>query len=117
MLNQQEAKLRVLAFLNQGCYASQDSIIILDEVTIKRPYGWIFFYQSQKFLETGNFSEMLVGNGPIVIEKANGTIHSLGSGYYKLEDEIREFEIRRFGTSDYRVRDKTDHGATDEART
>lgn len=107
MLNQQEARERVLKYLNKSYHNSNDEIVILDKHTVERAYGWIFFYQSKKFIQTENISYMLIGNGPIVIEKIDGKTHCLGSGYYKLEDEIRDFEIRRFGKP---VDDETEEG-------
>ena len=32
--------------------------------------GWLFFYNSKDFIETGSFSSMLVGNGPIFVERS-----------------------------------------------
>lgn len=29
--------------------------------------GWVFYYNSMKFIETGDFHQMLGGNGPVVV--------------------------------------------------
>lgn len=58
----EEAKQRVLAFLKaqRKFYAFPDDIVeprcyaILDEFTMEKDYGWIFFYNSADYLETGN---------------------------------------------------------------
>jgi len=52
---------------------------IVESHTIEKPYGWIFFYQSKKFLETGLDRDKLAGNGPIIVNKYEGTIEFLGS--------------------------------------
>jgi hypothetical protein len=52
---------------------------IVESHTIEKPYGWIFFYQSKKFLQTGLDQDKLAGNGPIIVNKYEGTIEFLGS--------------------------------------
>lgn len=41
--------------------------------------GWFFCYQSKEYLETGNFSAQLAGNGPFLIDKETGELHVLGT--------------------------------------
>jgi len=38
--------------------------------------GWVFFYNTREFVETGNLSSQLAGNGPIFID-CDGRIHAL----------------------------------------
>lgn len=45
---------------------------IIDEYTMIRPYGWIFCYQSDKYLEIKELQYVAVGNAPIVFEKETG---------------------------------------------
>jgi hypothetical protein len=33
---------------------------------------WIFFYNTRVYLETGSMVHALVGNGPVLVEKATG---------------------------------------------
>ena len=64
-------------------------LVLLEEDTIEKPYGWIFFYQSKPYLETGNISFALAGNGPFLVKKADGMIKVFGSAYgtdYYLEE-------------------------------
>ena len=53
--------------------------VILDKYTREEDFGWVFFYQSKSFVETGEFSHQLAGNGPIVITREDGNVHRLGS--------------------------------------
>ncbi|WP_137940473.1 YrhB domain-containing protein [Chitinivorax sp. B] len=41
--------------------------------------GWFFCYQSKEYLETGNSSAQLAGNGPFLIDKQSGELHVLGT--------------------------------------
>jgi ribosomal protein L7/L12 len=39
--------------------------------------GWLFSYQSARFLETGNISDSLAGNVPLFVAKVDGAMFSL----------------------------------------
>ena len=88
------AKAMVSKLINSGYNEPGDELVIVDEDTIEKDYGWIFFYTSRTFLETGNISDMVVGNGPIVVEKADGRITRLPSARPP-EFTIPEFELSR----------------------
>lgn len=60
--------------------------------TIEKSYGWVFFYNTRRFLETGEFLARLGGNAPILIEKATGTVYVMGTAHpvqYYLDDYER----------------------------
>lgn len=42
-------------------------------------YGWVFGYQSRKFIETGNFSDQLAGNSPLLVDKQTQKLYVLGT--------------------------------------
>jgi hypothetical protein len=41
--------------------------------------GWFFCYQSKDYIETGNPSAQLAGNGPFLIDKQSGELRVLGT--------------------------------------
>lgn len=41
--------------------------------------GWYFCFDSIAYLDTGNLSERLAGNGPFLIDKDTGELHVLGT--------------------------------------
>jgi hypothetical protein len=47
----------------------------------EEPFGWVFFYQSKEYQDTGNFSSMLAGNGPFIVDRKTGAIQVLGTAY------------------------------------
>jgi hypothetical protein len=57
-------------------------------------HGWIFFYTSREYLETREISAMVTGNGPIIVEKSDGSITQLGTAR-PFEDYLKEYEIKR----------------------
>ena len=52
-----------------------DEPIILDEHTIERDWGWVFFWGSRKFEETQDFKFALAGNAPILVKRSDGSAH------------------------------------------
>ncbi|WP_242354793.1 MULTISPECIES: YrhB domain-containing protein [unclassified Anaeromyxobacter] len=92
-MTKREAEERALIHVNLVFEGRNDSVVIVDEATIRKPYGWVFFYQSRKYMESGNLSDMLAGNGPIVVLDSDASIHELGTAY-AVEDELRSFEQR-----------------------
>jgi len=58
---------------------SRGSAVILDDATLERPYGWIFFYQSRTYVETGNFSDILAGNAPLIVDRFDGELRVTGT--------------------------------------
>jgi hypothetical protein len=54
--------------------------VILDEHVRECVRGWLFPYNTKKFLETGNPLDGMVGNGPVLVDRENGTVHVLPTG-------------------------------------
>ena len=48
--------------------AVNDEFDIVDNETIDE--GWLFYYNSKDFIETGNFRSALAGNGPIFVDRS-----------------------------------------------
>ncbi|GAA4066511.1 YrhB domain-containing protein [Streptomyces shaanxiensis] len=40
--------------------------------------AWIVAYQSAEYVRTGDPSQMLVGNGPFLVDRVDGGLHSVG---------------------------------------
>ena len=79
-------------FLNDRYQDPDDHLVVLADAAVEKPYGWVFFYQSRRYLDTRDFLHRLVGNGPVVVLR-DGTVHTLGSAL-EPEQEIRVFEER-----------------------
>ncbi len=68
-----------------------DSCVVLPERTIKRPYGWVFFYDGRAFLASGKTSDMVAGNSPILVERIDGEVRVTGTAQ-PLERYLRSYE-------------------------
>ncbi len=64
---------------------------IVREATLKRPYGWVFFWQSRAYLETRDWKKMLGGNAPIIVDRVNGEVRVTGTAL-PLEKYLAEYE-------------------------
>ena len=90
MLSKTEAIELVSEKLRQMS-AHSDPFVLVDEDTIERPFGWVFFYNSKKYRDTGEFKYRLAGNGPIILNKYDRTIHFCAT-YKAIEESIADYE-------------------------
>ena len=68
-----------------------DVSVVVDNATVEKPWGWVFFYQSRHFLETGDNSSRLAGNAPIIVNARTGVAIVTGTAY-PVELYIAEYE-------------------------
>jgi hypothetical protein len=91
MISKEEALEIAKRFVTEQCRSVTGGCAIMLEQTIDKSYGWIFLFNSKRYLETGDPLEALGGNGPLVVERTDGRVHALGSGQAP-DDTIAEFE-------------------------
>ena len=94
MVNLETAREIAARHVNATYNVEGDDLVILDEETIEKDYGWVFFYTSRRYLETGEFRYMLAGNAPIIVEKEDGSLHELGTAL-PFQEYVREYEQLR----------------------
>lgn len=41
--------------------------------------GWMFCFDSKEYVETGEFSAQLAGNGPLLVDRDTGELHAFGT--------------------------------------
>jgi|SRR6478736_2488931 len=68
-----------------------DEFIIIDEATIIKPWGWVFFYTSKKWRETNDIRYAIAGNAPLIVEKATGKVIPTGTAM-RTETYIENYE-------------------------
>jgi hypothetical protein len=72
--------------------------VLLNELTIERYWGWVFFYNSQLYLDTGNISDALAGNSPYIVNRSTdevietGTAHPIDHYIEKYEQNLKQSE-------------------------
>jgi len=83
--------LKIAELFIKRIVARNIKTMIVTNAIIKKPYGNIYFFNSKRFILTGEFSASLVGAGPFIVEKDNGRVVSLGT-LGTLEDNIKSYE-------------------------
>ena len=69
----------------------QPKCAILNEETIETAFGWVFFYQSTRYIETGHFADQLAGNAPFIVNRFSSAIIETGTAN-EIEYYIKEYE-------------------------
>jgi hypothetical protein len=93
-MTRSEAQEKVLLLLGERGRQVDGGLSLVEERTIAKPYGWVFFYDSRRHLETGSIFDAIGGNGPLVVLAETGEVVTLGTAK-RPEDEIDEFERKR----------------------
>jgi hypothetical protein len=65
-------------------------LALLESETMAFEFGWVFFYQSEMFVRTGDEDSLVGGNAPILIDKYDGSVHLTGTSK-SIEDYIEEY--------------------------
>lgn len=71
-----------------------DSVVIIDSATIERAFGWVFFYQSRDYMESGSASDCLAGNAPLIVDRLTGNVVPTGTAH-PIEHYLAEYEASR----------------------
>lgn len=79
MLSFEQAKELALKKLQEIEKTSDVKLAFLENESIAFDYGWVFFYQSEEFVRTGDESKLVAGNAPIIVDKYNGSVILAGT--------------------------------------
>lgn len=55
-------------------------------------FGWVYFYDSSVHLKTGNISDALTGNAPLIVDKGDGKLYITGTAH-PIEHYLQEFRL------------------------
>lgn len=93
MIDYEEASARVEEALARwpGGQEAGDSLVILHGHTLEKPWGWVFFYTSKQFHETGDSRFALAGNAPYIVERETGRLIQTGTAL-PLDEYIANYE-------------------------
>lgn len=93
-MNIQQAKAKVseqLEIISQ-CSPAGTEFVVIDTLTITKPWGWVFFYQNKEFVETQNFPQQIAGNAPFIVNKFTGKVTKTGTAY-ELSRYLQAYEV------------------------
>jgi hypothetical protein len=94
MVNREEAHHLMSAWLTAQSIRANIVFDLIDQDLIETEFGWVFFYESRRFKETGDFSDRLAGNAPVIVDRAIGSLHVTGTARPTAE-YIEEFRRTR----------------------
>lgn len=84
----------MLAWLTSTSAKANIALELLEDQIVEAEFGWVFFYNSKEFKETGDFRYALAGNAPVIVDRAIGSLHITGTAR-PAADYIEEFRHRR----------------------
>lgn len=95
MLTREDAKEKVEFKVNQPdpYWPDKPKIVVIDEQTIEKEWGWVFFYDTYDYLKSGNFEDSLAGNAPYIVNKYTDEIIETGTAY-DIDYYISEYESK-----------------------
>jgi len=53
-------------------------------------FGWVYFYDSASHIQTGRPSDAVVGNPPLIVDKADGKLYITGT-QHPVEHYLQEY--------------------------
>ncbi len=88
-----EARAAIEEYLQShtGELPEEDALVILEEKTIERSWGWVFFYTSSLWQQTGEMQYALAGNAPLLVERQSLRVLPTGTAL-PVEQYIANFE-------------------------
>lgn len=92
MLTQDGARLQVFLELRcrHGLRSGPEELVILDERTVERSWGWVFFYTTRGWRD-GDLRYAVGGNPPIIVNRLDGTLRDTGTAR-PIDHYISEYE-------------------------
>ena len=76
--------LGIITEMNSG-RGPDDQVVVCEERTVERDFVFAFFYNSKKYVETGDSMDALYGNGPIIVNMRTGAVKVCGTNRSPLE--------------------------------
>ncbi len=93
MITKDQARHAVEQRLGDMCRVPGDRFVIVDDLTLERGFGWVFFYDSERYQKTGNIADAIAGNGPVIVNKSTGDIE-FSSPSRSVQKTITDYEGR-----------------------
>jgi hypothetical protein len=80
-LSAEELEMNNFGSALPGYVNPKTKLEILHDDTEEYDFGWVFFYDSAKSIETGDYRETLVGNAPLIFNKESKEIIVTGTAH------------------------------------
>jgi hypothetical protein len=81
MIDFDEARRRAEELIGRTRLGRRGELTICDQLTRAEDFGWVFFYDSRRYLETNDPAWALGGNAPIIVDKDSGVAELTGTSH------------------------------------
>ena len=79
------------ATLNEESLLECGPIVVIDEYTIVKPYGWVFFFNTQKYVKTKDRRCCLIGSGVAIFKSSDSSLTLLPT-HLETDIAVKNFE-------------------------
>ena len=94
MITFEEARKRVIVEISKADPYSPDMVLeVIDDATIEKEWGWVFFYDSAAHLRSGDIRDAIAGNAPIIVDRSTGELVITGTAW-PIDKYIEDYETR-----------------------
>ncbi|MGE0482253.1 MAG: YrhB domain-containing protein [Phycisphaerae bacterium] len=70
---------RAIAEKTVAALAINHDYVLMDDQTVERPFGWVFFYTTREYLKTRDPQHLVPGTAPFVVHRRDGSIEHLAT--------------------------------------
>ena len=94
MITLEEARNLVKAEISKPDPYCPDLVLeIVDDATIEKEWGWVFFYDSEAHMRSGDIKDAIAGNAPVIVNRATGELVFTGTAW-PVDKYIEDYETR-----------------------
>jgi immunity protein 35 of polymorphic toxin system len=97
MIDKRAAEEIANSYLSKVRIGQRQDATLDTQRTLEQSFGWVFFYESKKYLDTGDYHFRALGNSPFIVDRSDGSVHVTATAR-PIEYYIAEYEKRRRGS-------------------
>jgi len=56
-------------------------LIVMRSLTREEDFGWVFFFNTRQFVQSGDMNFALGGNAPLIVDRESGELHVTGTAH------------------------------------
>lgn len=97
MIDKRTAEGIAKSYVSKVRIGRRQDAVLNTQRTLEKSFGWVFFYDSKKYLDTRDYHFRALGNSPLIVDRADGSLHVTGTAR-PVEYYIAEYEKKRRGS-------------------
>lgn len=78
-----------------GIKLGENPPMIIEESIIAYEWGWLFYYDSKAYIETGQEGLNYVGNAPVLVDKLDGEALHIGPSLEGVDSKVQAFFVKK----------------------